>query len=120
MTCEPYLAFCAARRAMDFRIRDLQAATREALSGLSPRLASPRRTGCGAGRAAVDPPQAFLRCRRRFAETTYRTPDRDQAVPPGSRLHEERLWAATVAQIRADMQGLLLAEIETRLLPTWA
>ena len=117
MTCEPYLAFYAARqRAMDFRIRDLQAATREALSGLSPRLARLAALDAALGEPLSTHHRHFfaavgdlLRQRIEHQIEQYRR---------AAELHEERLWAATVAQIRADMQGLLLAEIETRLLPT--
>jgi hypothetical protein len=118
MAPEPYLAFYSAQqRDIDFRIRNLQAATRDAVAGFSPELA--RLAALDA--ALADPLAAQARrlfaavprlLQRRFESLLeeYRQAIAGQAHSPG-------LWEQTLGQFRDDMQGLLLAEIETRLLP---
>jgi hypothetical protein len=119
MSAEPYMTFYVAQQSnIDFRIRDLHASTRDALTKLSPHiarlaaleavLADPLLTP--AKRAFVIVPRLL---RRRF-ETLLEDHLGDKAEEPGVR---ER-WELTLAQFRQEMQGLLLAEIETRLLPT--
>lgn len=118
MAPEPYLAFYAAQqRDIDARIRNLQAATRDALAGISPGLA--RLAALDA--ALADPLAAqarrsfaavprLLQRRFEFLLEAYRQAIAGQSHSPG-------LWEQTLGRLRDDMQGLLLAEIDARLLP---
>jgi hypothetical protein len=119
MAVEPYLSFYVAQqRNIDFRIRDLHASTRDALADLSPQLA--RLAALDA--VLADPLSAPARrsfaavprmLRQRFA-TLQEDHRGDKSDPSNAR---ER-WEKSLGQFRVEMQGLLLAEIETRLLPT--
>ncbi len=117
-TADALLAFYTAQqRDIDFRVRNLQAATRDTVAGFSPRLAQ-----LAALDAALGDPLAANN--RRFFSTVcallgkrigYLLDEYHQAVSAQPR--DEQLWTGTLARLRSDMQGLLLAEIETRLLP---
>jgi hypothetical protein len=119
MAMEPYLSFYVAQqRNIDFRIRDLHACTRDALADLSPQLA--RLAALDAVLAeplSVPARRSFAAVprllRQRFA-TLQEDHSKDQSDPSRAR---ER-WEQSLGQFRVEMQGLLLAEIETRLLPT--
>ena len=114
-----WLAFYTAQqRDIDFRIRNLQAATRDTLAGFSPRLAQLAALDA----AMVDPLAAH---NRRFFSTVCELLEKRigflleeyrqaSSATPG----DDHLWSATLARLRGEMQGLLLAEIETRMLPT--
>jgi hypothetical protein len=116
---EPYLAFYAAlQRDIDFRSRNLQAALRESVAGFSPSLAQL----CALDGALAAPLAAhnrrlfaavpkLLQTRFELLLAEYR-----ETTPPGE--HAPELWVNTLKVLRNDMQGLLLAEIETRLLPS--
>lgn len=118
-TAENLLAFYTAQqRDIDFRIRNLQAATRDTLSAFSARLAQLAALDA----AMVDPLAAH---NRRFFATVCRLLEKrigflleeyQQATTanPGDDLS----WVATLARLRSEMQELLLAEIETRMQPT--
>ena len=118
MTPAPYLAFYGAQqREIDFRIRNLHAATREAVAAVSPRLAQ-----LAALDAALCEPIATHH--RRFFATVcelllgrieYLLDAYHQAVPENQ--HNAGLWGDTLATLRSEMQDLLLAEIEARLQP---
>jgi hypothetical protein len=115
---EPYLAFYTAlQRDIDFRSRTLQAAVRESVAGFSPSLAQL----CALDSALAEPLTAnnrrlfaavpkLLQKRFELLLAEYR-----EAAPLGENAPE--LWVKTINVLRNDMQGLLLAEIETRLLP---
>lgn len=116
---EPYMTFYTTlQRDIDFRARTLQAAVRESVAGISPPLAQL----CALDNALTAPLAAnhrrlfsaipgLLLKRFEFLLAEYR-----QSVPQGQ--HQPDLWTQTLATLRNDMQGLVLAEIETRLLPT--
>ncbi len=115
---EPYLAFYAAlQRDIDFRCRNLQAATRESVAGFSPALAQL----CALDGALADPlavhNRRFFAAVPRLLEKRIEvlTEQYRQALPQDG--HDTDLWARTLETLRNNMQGLLLAEIETRLLP---
>ena len=115
---EPYLVFYALlQRDIDFRARNLHAAIRESVAGFSPSLAQL----CALDGALNEPLAAnnrrlfaaiprLLERRFEFLLAEYRL-----TVPEGQ--HEPGLWAQSRATLRNDMRGLVLAEIETRLLP---
>jgi len=116
---EPYLVFYALlQRDIDFRARTLHAAIRESVAGFSPSLAQL----CALDGALNEPLAAnnrrlfgaipgLLEKRFEFLVAEYRL-----TVPEGQ--HEPGLWTQSLATLRNDMRGLVLAEIETRLLPT--
>lgn len=115
---EPYLVFYAVlQRDIDFRARNLHAAIRESVAGFSPSLAQL----CALDGALNKPLAAnnrrlfgaiprLLEKRFEFLVAEYRL-----TVPEGQ--NEPGLWAQSLATLRNDMRGLVLAEIETRLLP---
>ncbi len=119
MDAAPYLSFYSAQqRIIDFRIRDLHARTRDALADLSPPLARLAALDTVlAGPLAGPARRAFAAIPRllgqRFA--SLRDQHRRTATDP-SRIRER--WEVTLLQLRSEMRSLLLAEIETRLLPT--
>ena len=116
---DPYLAFYSTlQRDIDFRSRNLQGAIRESVAGFSSSLAQL----CALDGALAEPLAVhnrrffaavprLLQKRFEFLLAEYR-----KTLPEGQ--HQPALWAATLEIFRKDMQGLLLAEIETRLLPT--
>ncbi|MEE4145048.1 MAG: DUF3348 family protein [Halieaceae bacterium] len=117
-TADVLLAFYATQqRDIDFRIRQLQAITRDTVAAFSPRLAQ-----LAALDAALAEPLAahnrqffsavctLLGKRIGFLLEEYQ--QAASADPGGG-----QLWADTLTRLRSDMQALLLAEIETRLLP---
>jgi hypothetical protein len=119
MSAEHYMTFYVAQqRNIDFRTRDLHASTRDALTKLSPQMARLAALDAVLADPLLTPARrAFLivpRLLRRRFETLLEEHHRDQADERGVR---ER-WELTLAQFRLEMQGLLLAEIDTRLLPT--
>lgn len=119
MTAEPYLAFYAAQqRDIDFRIRNLHASTREAVAGFSQRLAQLAELDAALGDPLSNQNRRFFAAvgqvlgkRIESLLTEYRQSGADE--PP-----DNVRWAQTLAQLRAELQSSLLAEIETRMLPT--
>jgi hypothetical protein len=119
MQAEPYVSFyLAQQRNIDFRIRELHASTRDALAALSPQLA--RLAALDA--VLADPLSTTVRrsfatvprlLRRRF-ETLLDEYQKKRPEPSSAR----EVWLQSLGELRVEMQGLLLAEIETRLLPT--
>lgn len=119
MAAEPYLVFYVAQqRNMDYRIRDLHTSTRDALTALSPKLArlaaldavlaEPLSTAVRRSFAAVP---RLLRRRFDTLQAAYHNSNPEPTVA------RER-WLLTLGQLRTEMQGLLLAEMDARLLPT--
>ena len=104
---EPYRTFYSAQqRDIDFKIQKLQLQMREAAAGLSPELAQLSALDAALGNTLT------LHTRKFFA------------VIPGllgkrfEHLYQQHpSWSAMHKPFCADMQGLLLAEIEARLLP---
>ena len=119
MSAEPYVAFyLSQQRSIDFRIRDLHAATRDALTGLSPQLARLAALDSVLAAPLLTPARrsfvAVPRLLRRRFDALLEEHRRDNP----DETHSRERWEQTLAQLREEMQGLLLAEIETRLLPT--
>ena len=119
MSAEPYMTFYVAQqRNIDFRIRDLHASTRDALTTLSPQIARLAALDAVLAEPLLAPARrAFVivpRLLRHRFETLLEAHHRDNADEHSVR---ER-WELTLAQFQQEMQGVLLAEIETRLLPT--
>jgi hypothetical protein len=116
---EALLAFYAAQqRDIDFRIRNLQAATRDTVAGFSSRLAQLAALDA----AMIDPLATHNRrffsavCALLEKRIGFLLEEYQQAT--SSNPGDDHLWTDSLARIRSEMQGLLLAEIETRLLPT--
>ena len=119
MAAEPYLVFYVAQqRNVDFRIRDLHASTRNALSDLSPKLAQ-----LAALDAVLSVPLSTT-FRRSFGAVPRLLRQRFETLLENYRRGEPKTsdarerWLQTLGQFRVEMQALLLAEIEARLLPT--
>ncbi|QFU76666.1 DUF3348 family protein [Halioglobus maricola] len=114
----PYLKFYLAQQVdIDAKIRGLHLRTREASSGLSTRLERICAIDAALGDALVPRTRryfsavpALLKRRLEFLFSEYQT-----AVTAGADSNEA--WAETREQYRRESQGLLLAEIEARLLP---
>jgi hypothetical protein len=118
MDPSPYLGFYTAQQSeMDYKVRRLQLQIRKDMSGVSERLSK---------LAALDGALADAmgaHTRRYFAivpdllaahfqhlKTNYRKQLDDTQ-------YDYALWQAQLTRLRGDIQGLLLAEAETRLLP---
>lgn len=117
-TADALLAFYAAQqRDIDFRIRNLQAATRDTVAGFSPRLAQLAALDAALGDPLAAHNRRFFSavCSLLGKHVENLIDEYHQAASADPR--DEKLWAATLARLRSDMQGLLLAEIETRLQP---
>jgi hypothetical protein len=117
-TADALLAFYAAQqRDIDFRIRNLQAATRDTVAAFSPRLAQLAALDAALGDPLAAHNRRFFSavCSLLGKHVENLIDEYHQAASADPR--DEQLWAATMARLRSDMQGLLLAEIETRLLP---
>lgn len=119
MAVEPYLTFyLAQQRNIDFRIRDLHVSIRDSLAALSPQLA--RLAALDAVLAAplsVPARRSFAMVPRLLKQRHARLLADHNATKSDSSRARER-WEQILVQFRAEIQGLLLAEIETRLLPT--
>lgn len=111
---EPYLRFYTAQQAeVDARIRGLHLRTREAVAHLSPRLARLCALDTALNEALAMHSRRFLGAVPRLLgirlEVLYAAFSETAA--------DEQCWADTREQYRREAQGLLLAEIELRLLP---
>ncbi|MCB1687191.1 MAG: DUF3348 family protein [Halioglobus sp.] len=119
MEVEPYLNFyIAQQRNVDFRIRDLHTSTRKALAERSPKLA--RLAALDAVLAeplSVPARRSFMVVPRLLRQRFTALRDEHHRAAPDP-ANARQCWEQTLQQFRREMQGLLLAEIETRLLPT--
>lgn len=107
---EPYLKFYQAQQLdVDSKIRGLHLRTRDAVAALSPRLARIAALDGALGDALASHSRRYLNVvpqllARRIEYLWSQYPD-------------QFTWEDTREQLRREMQGLLLAEIEIRLLP---
>lgn len=111
---EPYLRFYTAQQAeVDARVRGLHLRTREAVANLSPRLARLCALDTALNEALAMHSRRFLACVPRLLALRL-----ELLYEALSESHDAGAdWAATREQYRREAQGLLLAEIELRLLP---
>jgi hypothetical protein len=115
---EPYLAFYAAQqRDIDFRIRNLQAATRDAIAVFSPGLARLAALDAALADPLAAPARRLFAAVPRLLQRRFGILLEDYRREIGDRVHSPDRWDKTIGQFRDEMRGLLLAEIETRLLP---
>lgn len=118
MAAEPYLAFYAAQqRDIDFKVRNLRATVRESVAAVSPGMARL----CALDSALAEPLAAYSR--RAFAavpgllETRFEQLRQQYRANLPDQQHENDAWTGYLAQFRSEMQGLLLAEVETKIQP---
>lgn len=118
MECKPFRAFYAAQQSeLDFRIRRLQIDLRRDIAGISPELARLVKldeilletTGAQARKHFTKVP-ALLE--QRFAQHLKHYREQVSGTD-----YQYNLWAAQLKQLRDEIQTLLLAEADTRLLP---
>lgn len=114
----PYLRFYQAQQAdIDSKVRGLHLRTRQAVAGLSPRLARICAIDEALGDALALHARRFLavvpRLLERRCNHLYESFTNDLAAGAD----EDPRWDALREQLRRDGQALLLAEIEARLLP---
>lgn len=115
----PYLRFYNARQAeADTRVRGLHQRTRQALGGLSPRLARLCALDDALGeplalhsRRILATVPKLLALRLEYLLETQRDALSNGDAPASS-------WPQTLERYRREARGLLLAEIELRMLPT--
>ena len=115
---EPYLKFYRAQQLdIDSKIRGLHLRTREAVSALSPRLARIAALDSALGDALAAHSRGYLSAVPRLLvrRLDYLYGQYQQRVDAG--LQASSAWNDMREQLRREMQGLLLAEIEVRLLP---
>jgi uncharacterized protein DUF3348 len=119
MSVEPYVAFyLAQQRNIDFRIRDLHVTTRDTLTRLSPQLARLAALDSVLSAPLLAPARRSFVAVPRLLRRRFEALLEDHQRNNPDETHSRERWERTVAQFRQEMQGLLLAEIETRLLPT--
>ena len=117
-TADALLAFYAAQqRDIDFRVRNLQAATRGTAAGFSPRLARLAALDATLGDTLAANNKRFFSTVLTLLEKRVGSLLEEYRHAVSTDPRNEQLWAETLTRLRSDMQGLLLAEIETRLLP---
>ena len=117
-TVDALLAFYAAQqRDIDFRARNLQAATRDTVAGFSPRLARLAALDAALGDTLAANNKRFFSTVLTLLEKRVNSLLEEYRQAVSANPCSEQLWAETLTRLRSDMQGLLLAEIETRLLP---
>lgn len=116
--CEPYLQFYRAhQREISFRIQRLQTQVRDAVRGLSPALAQLVALDSVLGDTLSGP------CRKRFAavpkllNSRIRLLLRDVRQALSIDGSDTGLWPGVHERVCAEMQAMLLAEIEARLQP---
>jgi hypothetical protein len=116
---EAYLGFYAAlQRDVDFKIRNLQAGIREEVASVSPTLAQ-----LAALDASLGEPLAFY-SRGSFAAVPGLLRPRIESILGNYRQASAldraagNLWRETETLLRTEIQESLLAELDTRLLPT--
>lgn len=115
---EPYLGFYRAQQSdAEHRVRRLQLQVREAIAGLSPQLGQLCALDAVLARSMSARTRGFFSAIPRLLQThfenllvTYRPDAADESEAAAA-------WLQALQQYRRDMQGTLLAEIETRLLP---
>ena len=115
---EPYLAFYRVQQSeAEHRIRRLQAQVRQAASGRSPQLDERCALDAVVARSMAARARGFFSTIPGLLQIHF---EQLQAACTGERADEHesaRGWRQALQQFRRDMQGMLLAEIETRLLP---
>ncbi len=119
MAPEPYLAFyMAQQRDIEFRVRNLQAVTRDALAGFSPRLAQLVALDSAIGDPLSAHARRLFTAVPRLLQQRFELLLEEYRQAISGQPHAHALREKALGQFREEMQGLLLAEIETRLLPT--
>ncbi|MEH6582839.1 MAG: DUF3348 family protein [Halioglobus sp.] len=115
---EPYLKFYMAhQRQMDFAVQNLRGRVREALTGLSPQLAQLAALDTALGDTLSIHARKFFATVPRLLEQRFSAlVDEFQHKPPLSQ-DQPNDWPQLMQRFGVEMQGLLLAEVEARLLP---
>jgi len=115
---EPYRKFYTGhQRDMDFRVQQLQSQLREAATGLSPELARLAALDKALGETLVAHTRKFLAVIPQLLGKHFTHLHHEYQQPIEAPQDTGKDWTQCHKRFCADMQGLLLAEIETRLMP---
>lgn len=119
LTPERYIAFYAAQqREADFRVRQLHADIRAAVAGCSPELDRLCALDKVLGKQLAGPGRRFFEAVPQLLQHRFEHLLGPYRPGPADPSPDHDAWRQALAQYRTEMQGMLLAEIETRLLPT--
>jgi hypothetical protein len=118
MQVEPYLGFYRAQQSdAEHRVRRLQVQVREAIAGLSPQLDQLCALDAVLTRSMGAKTRGFFSAIPRLLQTHFETLLATYRPDGADQREADALWLQTLQRYRRDMRGMLLAEIETRLLP---
>jgi len=115
---QPYRKFYTGhQRDMEFRVQQLQSQVREAATGLSPELARLAALDKALGDTLVGHTRKFLAVIPELLGKHFAHVHGEYQQATDTPQEPDEDWAPCHQRFCADMQGLLLAEIETRLMP---
>ncbi|MCB1848715.1 MAG: DUF3348 family protein [Ottowia sp.] len=118
MEVEPYLGFYRAQQSdAEHRVRRLQLQVREASAGRSAQLDQLCALDAVLARSMSARTRGFFSAIPRLLQTHFETLRASYRPQGTDEAEAAALWQQTLQRYRLDMRGMLLAEIETRLLP---
>lgn len=116
--CAPYLKFYAAHQAqLEFKTRNVQSHIRDLATGLSPELARLCALDAALGDTLAQHSRKFFTEIPRLLGQHFEHLLHENPQPGAEQQENQEAWTGLHERFRAEMQGLLLAEIEARLLP---
>ena len=119
LAAERYIAFYAAQqREADFRVRQLHADIRAAVAACSPELARLCALDEVLGKQLAVPGRRCFDAVLQLLQQRFEHLLGPYYLKAADHSPDQTHWLSALAQYRTEMQGMLLAEIETRLLPT--
>lgn len=118
MEVEPYLSFYRAQQSeAEHRVRRLQLQVREAIAGLSPQLDQLCALDAVLARSMGARTRGFFSTIPRLLQSHFENLLANYRPVGADQREADALWRQAIQQYRRDMRGMLLAEIDTRLLP---
>lgn len=118
MEAQPYLAFYAAQQSdAEHRVRRLQTRIREAVAARSQSLQQLCALDAVLGKSMVARSRAAFAALPQLLQNRFEQLLAGYRPTGGDETEDRRQWLAIVQRYRSDMRNLLLAEIDTRLLP---
>ncbi len=115
---KPYLSFYIAQQSeLDYKVRRLQLQLRKDLAGVSERLSKLAALDGALGDAMGAHTRRYFATVPALLGDHFRQLGADYREQVDGKDYDYTLWQAQLTRLRSDIQGLLLAEAETRLLP---
>ena len=115
---KPYHSFYTAQQSeLDYKVRRLQLQLRKDLAGVSERLSKLAALDGALGDAMGAHTRRYFATVPDLLAAHFRQLHQDYRAQLQGTDYDYTLWQAQLTRLRSDIQGLLLAEAETRLLP---